>query len=475
MTHYQMYVEGQWKDSDMAKPVYDKYTGEQIATYAHSTNDDVAAAVSAAKRSLKEHPLTPVQRCSILMKAAKLLVEEEEAIAQSICHEAGRLLSDSRGEVRRTALAIEMAAEEAKRICGEMVPVDGFPGTETKMCFTLRVPVGVVCAITPFNVPLSLTAHKVAPAIAAGNTVVLKPTQETPGFAVKLVEVLLKAGLPANHIQLLLGGGGSVGEALLHNQNIAFYTFTGSMEVGEHIKNTIGLRRCSMELGSNAAVIIHKDTANVTGAAAACAIKGFINAGQVCMKPQRLYVHKDILDEFTGAAIAAAKKMVVGDPADPATNVGPMVKESEVDRVDSWIKEAVAGGAKILTGGEKVGTRCYKPTILTDVKKGMKVVDGEIFGPVVVIVPYTDFNDAIAQANDSIYGLQAGVYTSDINLAMKAARLVEAGGVIINDTSFTRSDNMPYGGIKKSSAGGKEGPKYVIQEMTDVKTIYLSL
>jgi acyl-CoA reductase-like NAD-dependent aldehyde dehydrogenase len=356
-----------------------------------------------------------------------------------------------------------------------MVPVDAMPGTESKMCFTLRVPVGVVCAITPFNVPLSLTVHKICPAIAAGNTVVLKPTQSTPGFAVKLVEILLKAGLPAGHISLVLGGGATVGEALLHNQDIAFYSFTGSLAVGEHIKNTIGLRRCSLELGSNAAVIVHKDAANVPAAATACAGKGFANAGQVCMKPQRLYVHQDILRQFTDTAVAFAKKLVVGDPADPKTNIQPMVDEKEVERVDAWIKEAVAGGAEVLTGGEKEGTRFYKPTILTNVKKGMKVVDGEIFGPVVVIIPYTDFDDAIKQANDTIYGLQAGVYTSDINLAMKAAKKIAAGGIIINDTSFTRADNMPYGGIKKSSAGGKEGPKYVIMEMTDVKTIFLSL
>ncbi|GHV47103.1 aldehyde dehydrogenase [Synergistales bacterium] len=475
MTHYKMYVDGEWRDSSSKKPVLNVYTGKKIATYAESSQEDVALAVASAKKSFEENELSPYKRFEILSKAAKLLLEHEEEIAQSICAEAGRLLKESRGEVKRTALAIELAAEEAKRISGEMVPVDAMPGTESKMCFTLRVPVGVVCAITPFNVPLSLTVHKVCPAIAAGNTVVLKPTQSTPGFAVKLVEILLAAGLPAKHISLVLGGGSTVGEALLKNQDIAFYTFTGSKDVGEHIKNTIGLRRCSMELGSNAAVIVHKDAPDVNAAASACAGKGFANAGQVCMKPQRLYVHQDILEAFTKQAVAVAQKLVVGDPVDPATDVGPMVKEEEVNRVDAWVKEAVAQGAKVLAGGEKVGSHCYKPTILTDVKKGMKVVDAEIFGPVVVIIPYTDFDSAIAQANDTIYGLQAGVYTANIGLAMKAAKRIQAGGVIINDTSFTRSDNMPYGGIKKSSAGGKEGPKYVIEAMTDVKTIFLSL
>ena len=356
-----------------------------------------------------------------------------------------------------------------------MVPVEGMAGAESKMCFTVRVPVGVVCAITPFNVPLSLTVHKVAPAIAAGNTVVLKPTSETPGFAVKLVEALLKAGLPKNHIQLVLGSGATVGEALLKNPEINFYTFTGSKATGEHIRNTVGLRRSTMELGSNAPVIVHKDVSDVKAAAVSCCAKGFANAGQVCMKPQRLYVHEDIYEEFVTAGAAFANSLKVGNPKDPETKVGPMISTANVDRVDSWVKEAVAGGAEIAAGGKKVGEHCYAPTILTKVKKGMKVVDQEIFGPVVVVIKYSNFDEAVAQANDSIYGLQAGVFTTDFNLAMKAVRNVEAGGVIINETSFTRVDSMPYGGIKNSSVGGKEGPRYVIEEMTDVKTILIQL
>lgn len=472
MTHYKMYINGEWKDSETKMPVFDKYTGEQIATYAASTVEDVNLAVKAARKSLKEHPLTPDARYKILMKAAEYLAEDSEAMAQAICHEAGRLLSDSRGEASRSTMAVELAAEEAKRICGEMVPVDSMPGMQSKMCFTLRVPVGVVCAITPFNVPLSLTVHKVAPAIAAGNTVILKPTQDTPGFAVKLVEAFLKAGLPENHLQLVLGGGSTVGEALTQNEDIDFYTFTGSMEVGTHIKKSIGLRRCSMELGSNAAVIVHKD-ADVKTAAASCAGKGFANAGQVCMKPQRVYVHQDIYDAFLEEVKDFTEKLTVGDPTDLNTKIGPMISPKEVNRVHEWVQEAVAGGAKVLCGGEKKGEHCYMPTVLTDVKKGMKVVDKEIFGPVIVVIPYTDFDDAIAQTNDTIYGLQAGVFTRNLQLSMKAAKEIACGGVVINETSFTRVDNMPYGGIKRSSVGGKEGPKYAIEEMTDVKTILL--
>ena len=475
MRHYRMYINGEWRDSKETKPVYDKYTGQQVATYAVTSIDEVNEAVAAAKRSFEEVKLPPAQRAEILVKAAQYIVEDYEEMAQLICEEAGRLIGDSRGEATRSKGAFELSAEEGCRICGEMVPVDGMAGAENKMCFTVRIPVGVVCAITPFNVPLSLTVHKVAPAIAAGNTVVLKPTSETPGFAVKLVEALLKAGLPKNHIQLVLGGGATVGEALLKNQDVNFYTFTGSKETGEHIRNTVGLRRSTMELGSNAPVIIHKDAKNIRAIAANCCGKGFANAGQVCMKPQRLYVHEDVYEEFMAAAVEFANSLKVGDPKDPATKIGPMISTKNVDRVDAWIHEAVEQGAVIAVGGKKVGERCYAPTILTNVKKGMKVVDSEIFGPVVVVIRYTDFEDAIRQANDSIYGLQAGVFTSDFNNAMKAVREVQAGGVIINETSFTRVDSMPYGGIKNSSVGGKEGPKYVIEEMTDVKTILIQL
>lgn len=472
--NYKMYVNGEWRDSDVHENVYDKYTEEVVAVYAVSSQKDVDDAVAAAKKSFHEIKLTPSQRSAILKRAAQYLMEEKEVIGSMICNEAGRLINDSIGEAGRSGAAVELAAEEATRIAGEMCPVDGMAGAEGKLCFTMRVPVGVVCAITPFNVPLSLTVHKVAPALAAGNTVILKPSEETPGYAVKLVEALLKAGLPENHIQLVLGPGETVGEALLHNQDINFYTFTGSMETGTHIKNTIGLRRCSMELGSNAPVIVHKD-ADIAKAAAGCVGKGFANAGQVCMKPQRIYVHKDVYDKFLELAVEKTKTFVVGDPHDPKTNVGPMISASAVDRVEAWVNEAIQQGAKALTGGERQGKHCYKPTILVDVKKGMKVVDQEIFGPVIVVIPYEDFDDAIAMANDSIFGLQAGVFVNDIRLALKAAKEIQAGGVILNETSFTRVDNMPYGGIKRSSAGGKEGPKYVVETMTDVKTILIEL
>ena len=475
MKHYKMFVDGQWKDAEQKQDVFDKFTGEKVATFAVSSKEDVDKAVSANLKSFKENKLTPSQRAAILKKAGELLLEEEDEIAQAICSEGGRLIGDARGEVTRSKAVFDLAAEEATRIAGEMVPVDGMAGNENKMCFTLRVPLGVVCCITPFNVPLSLTVHKVLPAIAAGNTVILKPTSDTPGFALKLVEILLKAGLPAGHISLVLGGGRTVGNMLLNNQDIAFYSFTGSLEVGEQIRNTIGLRRSSMELGSNAGCIVHNDIKDVKKVAGLIAAKAYANAGQVCMRPQRIIVHEDIMEDYIKYSKEFAEKLIVGDPHDPKTQVGPMISTKEVDRVESWIDEAVSQGAEVVVGGKRKGEHNYMPTMLKNASQDMKVVNSELFGPAIVVMPYSNFDDAIAETNDSIYGLQTGVFTSDINLAMQAAREIESGGVIINETPFTRVDTMPYGGIKKSSVGGKEGPKYVIDEMTDVKTILINL
>jgi acyl-CoA reductase-like NAD-dependent aldehyde dehydrogenase len=470
-----MYVGGQWKDSAETKDVLDKYTGEKTATCAVSSQEDVDEAVAFCRQSLRKNALTPAQRAAVLRKAGDLLLARTDEFAYDICREAGRLIGDAKGEVTRSKLVFDLAAEEAGRIAGEMVPVDGMAGNENKICFTLRVPVGVVCCITPFNVPLSLTVHKVLPAIAAGNAVVLKPASDTPGFAVKLVETLLEAGLPAGHISLVLGGGDTVGEMLLKNQDINFYSFTGSLAVGEHIKNTIGLRRCSMELGSNAACIVHKDAGDIKKIAGMVGGKAYANAGQVCMRPQRIFVHEDVYNEFVEHSKAFAESLKVGSPYEADTKVGPMISVKEVDRVEAWIQEAIDEGAALVCGGKRQGERNYMPTVLTDVKDSMKVVGRELFGPAIVIIPYSDFDEAISRANDSIYGLQTGVFTQNLNLAMKAAKEIEAGGIIINETPFTRVDTMPYGGIKKSSAGGKEGPKYVIEEMTDVKTILINL
>jgi acyl-CoA reductase-like NAD-dependent aldehyde dehydrogenase len=473
MKHYKHYIGGQWVDSEERFDVNDKYTGQPFATIARASIEQVELAVRSARNSFNKTKLPPYQRYEILNKLSKLIRENKEMLAETLVREVGKPVREANAEVAGVAKNFENLAEEAKRINGEMVPVDANPGSENRLAFTMRVPVGIVCAITPFNFPLSLSTSKIGPAIAAGNTIVYKPAEQTPVSGCQLVELILQAGLPPEHIQLVLGPGSRVGEWLLQNKDINFYSLTGSAEVGEHITQTIGLRRCSMELGSNAAVIVHED-ADVKKAAIACAQRGFYNAGQVCISVQRVLVHKNIYEQFVAEAKTFAESLILGNPMDERTTLGPMIHENEVKRVDEWVKEAIQQGAAVITGGRPQGDRFYLPTILTNVKPDMKVCSQEVFGPLLMISSYESFDDAIKATNDTVYGLQAGVFTKDMSLAMKAAREIECGGVIINDTSYYKVSNMPYGGMKRSGFG-KEGGKYAIKEMTDEKIVVFNI
>jgi acyl-CoA reductase-like NAD-dependent aldehyde dehydrogenase len=473
MKNYGLYVGGQWVDTEKRFDVLDRYTGQPFATISQASKEHVDLAVASARRSFNQVKLTPYQRYEVLSKLSRLIRENKESLAQTLVREVGKPIKEARIEVNGVAGNYENLAEEAKRITGDMVPIDANPGSENRLAFTIRVPVGIVCAIAPFNYPLSLMTSKVGPAIAAGNTVVMKPTQQTPISACQLVELILQAGLPPEHVQLVLGSGGTAGEWLLQNPDINFYSLTGSAEVGEHITRSIGLRRCAMELGSNAAVIVHKD-GDVKKAAVACAQRGFYNAGQVCISVQRVFVHKDVHQEFVEEAKRFAESLVMGNPMDETTTLGPMITEGEVQRVAEWVDEAVQQGAKVVTGGKPQGTRFYPPTVLTDVRPSMRVCRMEIFGPVLVVDSYEDFDEAIRATNDSIYGLQAGVYTRDMSLAMKAARAIECGGIIINDTAYYKVSNMPYGGMKRSGFG-KEGGRYAVREMTEEKLVVINL
>lgn len=473
MKHYKLFIGGKWVDSDERFNVMDKYHGNPFATIAQAAKENVDNAVISARNSFNNNYLTPTMRYNILMNVAEIVTRDKEILAEILSKEVGKPISEARGEVSGVILNFKNMAEEAKRITGDIVPIDATSGFENRIGFTLRVPVGIVCAITPFNYPLSLSVSKVAPAIAAGNAVILKPTQQTPVNACKLVEVLLEAGLPPEHIQLVMGPGSTVGEMLLNNNDINFYSFTGSAEIGEHITNTIGIRRSTMELGSNAAVIVHKD-ADIEAAAKECTLKGFYNAGQVCVSIQRIVVHKDVFEKFVSISKKHAESLVLGNPMEENTTMGPMISKKEAERVAKWVDEAVSQGAKTVCGGKIHNEIFYLPTILTDVKKDMKVYNNEIFGPVIIINTYNDFDEAISYVNDSVYGLQAGVYTKDIHLAMTAARKIQCGGVIINDTSYFKARNMPYGGLKKSGFG-KEGGKYAVEEMTDEKMIVLNV
>lgn len=469
---YSLYINGKWIETPNTFPVVDKYSGEVFATVCASCPLEVDAAITAAVNAFKTGPLPPFQRYQILAKAAALIEAQADDLAITITHEGGKVFRDAKTEVLRAAQVFLIAAEEAKRISGEMVPVEAAPGAETRIAYTIRVPVGVICAISPFNFPFNLATHKIAPALAAGNTVVLKPASATPISAINICRILEEAGLPPGYLNLVLGGGNEVGDLLLKDERINFYTFTGSPKVGKQIMSMIGLRKATMELGSNSVTIVHKD-ADISKAAALCSRMPFVNAGQICISVQRLLVHREIYDQFAEILATETRKLVLGNPLDPETDIGPMISEVEAARAEAWINAALQGGATLLCGGKRNGA-LFEPTILTNVKPDMQVVCEEVFAPVVSLIPYDDFDEAIAMTNASKYGLQAGVFTSSIEIAAKASQMLEVGGVIINDTSVYRADQAPYGGIKESGIG-REGPKYVIQEMTESKLIVFNL
>lgn len=473
MQIFKTFIDGEWVDTGQEIVVTNKYTGEPFAAICQASQEEVAAAVAAARRAFLENPLPPARRSAILLGAADLIREQAEDLALTISTEGGKPLKEARVEAARAVQTFTVAAEEAKRIHGEGIPVEAVAGMENRMAFTIRVPLGVVCAISPFNFPLNLVAHKVAPAIAAGNTVVLKPASTTPITAAKLCRILAEAGLPAGHLNLLVGPGSTVGEALLQHPDIAFYTFTGSEEVGKRVKEGSGLRRCSLELGSNSAVIVHHDAPDLERAAVTCARQGFANAGQVCISVQRVFIHEQVYETVRDAMVRTAGSLVVGDPTRAETDVGPMISEAEAVRTEKWVNEAVGAGARILTGGTR-DRAVYQPTILEDVPHGVKIDCQEVFAPVISLFRYSDLDDAIRRVNDSRFGLQAGIFTTSIETAMKAARSIEVGGLLINDGSAFRVDLMPYGGVKNSGMG-REGPKYAIEEMTDLKIVVWNL
>jgi acyl-CoA reductase-like NAD-dependent aldehyde dehydrogenase len=469
---YGALINGEWRKPEETFSVLDKYTGVEYARVGKASRKDVQDAVSNAVETFKTKKLTSVQRYDIIMRAVELFRLHKEELAQIMVHEVGKVIKDARGEIDRGIQTLIASAEEGKRIAGEGIPLSQ-PGFEGKMAFTVRVPVGVIGAITPFNFPFNLTLHKVGPAIAAGNTIVLKPAEMTPIIACKIADIFLEAGLPAGILNVVNGLGGETGQYLLEDERIAMFTFTGSPGVGRHIKSVTGIRKVTLELGNNSPNIVHFDAPDISQAAELCVTRGVGNNGQACISVQRVYVHQDIYEQFVREAVKVAQSLKVGNPEDPATDVGPMISEKEAKRVESWIEEAVGQGATIATGGKRNGA-IFEPTILTAVNPEMKVMCQEIFAPVINIVPYQDIDDAFTWANDTRFGLQVGLFTSNLQLAMRATQELEFGGVIINDVSTTRADVMPYGGVKDSGIG-KEGPRYAVAEMTDERIVVINL
>lgn len=391
-----------------------------------------------------------------------------QQFVETVALDSGFTISDSEREVARAIETLTVASEEAKRIRGEVVPLQGTETGGGRYGFTARFPLGVVCAITPFNSPLNTVVHKVAPALAAGNGVVLKPSSYTPMSANLLVRALLDAGLPASLIAVVQGPGNTVGQWLLESKVPSFYAFTGSTAVGEHIQRTVGLRKTQLELGSLSSTIICSD-ADLERALSLCVNAAFRKAGQVCTSIQRLYVENDVLDDVTREIASLTAAVQSGDPSDRQTFVGPLISGRDADRVEQWIESAVDAGASVLAGGGR-SNQVIRPTVLGDVTLAMDVMSKEVFGPVVSVRPFSDLGEAICEINDTPFGLSAGIFTADMSRAMKAAETLRMGSVHINQTSSNRVDSMPYGGVKQSGMG-VEGPHYAIQEMTEERLI----
>jgi succinate-semialdehyde dehydrogenase/glutarate-semialdehyde dehydrogenase len=465
-------IGGRWIDGADTFPVVDKFSGEVIGHADSATRDHVAAAVAAARQSFVATRLDATERYQILRSACDLIERRRDELARTITAEAGFPVSDAQNEVTRAIQTFLISAEEGKRLVGEVVPIEAAPGNAHRMAFTIRVPRGVVCGITSFNAPLNFVAHKAAPALASGNTVVLKAPQATPFSAALLCEILLAAGLPPSHVNLVQGPGREIGRWLVENQQIAFYTFTGSTAVGKQLHRDVGLRPIALELGSIAATVVCED-GDLDRAANRVANSAFRRAGQACTSTQRLFVHTRVLESFLDKFASVAGGLKVGDPRDADTVVGPMISEAEAARAEQWVKEAIAGGARLVAGGERRGA-LLTPTILANVTPGMRVLCEEIFAPVVSVIPFTSLEDAIAQINSTEFGLAAGIFTRDINTALHAARRIHVGVVHINESSSSRVDLMPFSGVKDSGLG-REGPKYAMQEMTEERLITMSL
>ena len=470
---YKLLIDGQWVNGGSLMEVRNKYNGEVIGALPTARREDLDAAIDAAQRAKQVMADMPAyKRAAILLRTATIMRERSEELAQTIAAEAGKALKFARIEVERAINTFTVASEEAKRMHGETIPLDASAAGEGYFGFTVRRPVGVIAAISPFNFPINLVAHKLAPAIASGNTIVLKPASTTPLTAVKLCQIIQEAGLPAGALNLVVGSGSTVGEWLITDPRVDKITFTGSPEIGRHILGVAGIKKVTLELGNTSPVVVAPD-ADLDFVAKRCAVGAFSNSGQVCISVQRIYSQKQVYEPLLEKFVSASNAMLVGDPLDERVDVGPMIDSKEVDRIENWINEARQGGAQVLTGGKREGT-VYYPTVLTGVQADMKVVAEEAFGPVASVIACDDFEESLRLANDTRFGLQVGVFTRDVNRIFKAIRGLNFGGVIVNDTPSFRVDHMPYGGNRDSGLG-REGVKYAMEDMTNLQMVAIRL
>jgi acyl-CoA reductase-like NAD-dependent aldehyde dehydrogenase len=466
------FLDGQWLTEGEPFEIHSPFDRALVGKGYRATAAHAEAAVRAAQRAFESTKKMPTyERQRILRAISEGIRVRDQEFAQLIALEAGKPIKTARGEVDRAVFTFAVAAEEATRISGEWLPLDWQPSTVGRAAIVRRFPLGPILAITPFNFPLNLVAHKVAPAIAAGCTIVLKPAPQTPFTSLLLAQVIEAAGWPAGALNVLPLAIPEA-ERLVRDDCLKLLTFTGSGAVGWALKQKAGKKKVLLELGGNAGVIVHSDW-DADDAARRCVEGGFSYAGQSCISVQRIYVHRSVHQKFLATLVAGVKKLKTGDPLDESTDVGPMISEDAARRAAAWIAEAVAAGAKIETGGKRNGST-LEPTVLTNTRHEMKVSCEEVFAPVVNVEPYDDFGDAIRRVNDSPYGLQAGVFTRDAKLLFSAFEQLEVGGVIAGDVSAFRIDHMPYGGVKESGLG-REGLRYAIEEMTEPRLLALNL
>jgi acyl-CoA reductase-like NAD-dependent aldehyde dehydrogenase len=469
MSDHPLWINGRDVRTGFTRDVRVPYDGSLFAVVHQASAAHVEEAVeSALIASRKMRRLSLDDRSVILRKSRELLLQRKEEMARAITCESGKPIKEGRLEVDRAASTLLFSSEEAHRLAGEVVPMDAAAAGRGRMGLTIREPLGVIAAITPFNFPLNLSVHKIGPAIAAGNAVVHKPASATPVSALLLARIFHDAGLPAGALNVLPGSGSQIGDALVQHSRVAMVTFTGSADVGLRIRSIAGLKRVTLELGNNSALIVHHD-ADLEDCIARAVPGAYAHSGQVCISVQRILVHRQVFDEFADRFAEAASALHIGSPLDEATDVSSLITEAEARRVEQWLGESVRLGALKIAGGERHGAT-LSPTVLTDVPESSALWAREAFGPVAGINAYSTLEEAVDLVNRSDYGLQAGIFTKDLEAAFYAARECEVGGFLINDVPQFRVDQMPYGGVKLSGTG-REGPRYAVEEMTEPKLI----
>ena len=465
-------VHGQWKSGDVSASVVEPFTGKLVAQVTQATESDVEEAMASTCRAAAAMEQLPSHaRYNLLQQVAALLYRRRDEFVQAIMAEAGKPITDAKREVSRAIQTFTVAAEEARRISGEVIPLDWTPGFDTHLGMLRRFPIGPILGITPFNFPLNLVTHKVAPALASGNPILIKPAPQTPLTALLLGEVVMEAGIPPGGLNVVPCDN-ILAERMVVDPRFKLLSFTGSASVGWMLKAKCGKKKVTLELGGNAGVIIEPD-ADLELAAQRCAAGGFGYAGQTCISVQRVFVHHAVADVFTTKLLMHVARLKVGDPADETTSIGPLIDQAAAQRVESWIGEAVSDGARVLLGGKRMGS-LVEATVLSNVKPDMKVSCKEVFGPVVTVTPYRQLSEAVALLNQSDYGLQTGLFTQDINKIFYAFRHLEVGALLANEIPTFRADHMPYGGVKDSGLG-REGVRAAIEDMTEPRMLIMNL